>query len=352
MARQKPKQLVKYHNDLNLIAFKSFSKVENDVFFALMWKLKNQANKEIRLDFAELRELIDLRNMTNKEIEKSISDIGRKISSSLIEFETETERQFFTIFQVLAVPKDTDDFYIRAKINKPFLYILNNFEKGGFTMWELIEFSNLTSKYTQTLYRILKQFRSTGTVTIFENDWDKFVEIMDIPKGYAMSDIDKRILTPAIKELSEKTLFSTDRVIFENLKYEKKRGRSKGRPVVGIEFRFLPQTENQHKLEQVRTSLKNLEQIERQKQAIEQIKTTKTNPITGEQVSILNGYISQYISVMDIKTQMYNRLKIRSLKEDCGRIIAELYNADDDYLNEMKFESFEHFKKWFEKYSA
>ncbi|EAL5294099.1 hypothetical protein, partial [Campylobacter hyointestinalis] len=132
----------------------------------------------------------------------------------------------------------------------------------------------------------------------------------------------------------------------------KKRGRSKGRPVVGIEFRFLPQTENQHKLEQVRTSLKNLEQIERQKQAIEQIKTTKTNPITGEQVSILNGYISQYVSVMDIKTQMYNRLKIRSLKEDCGRIIAELYNADDDYLNEMKFESFEHFKKWFEKYSA
>ncbi|CUU91037.1 putative RepE [Campylobacter hyointestinalis subsp. hyointestinalis] len=97
------------------------------------------------------------------------------------------------------------------------------FMRGEYViMWELIEFSNLTSKYTQTLYRILKQFRSTGTVTIFENDWDKFVEIMDIPKGYAMSDIDKRILTPAIKELSEKTLFSTDRVIFENLKYEKK----------------------------------------------------------------------------------------------------------------------------------
>lgn len=64
------------------------------------------------------------------------------------------------------------------------------------------------------------------------------------------------------------------------------------------------------------------------------------------------GYISQYVSVMDIKMQMYNRLKIRSLKEDCGRIIAELYNADDDYLSEMKFESFEHFKKWFEKYST
>ncbi|OCR95340.1 hypothetical protein CFT12S02847_09100, partial [Campylobacter fetus subsp. testudinum] len=115
MAREKPKELVKYDNDLNLVAFKDFSKVENDVFFALMWKLKEQGNKEIRLDFSELRELIDLRNMTNIEINKSITDIGRKISKSTIELETETERQFFTIFQVLAVPKDTDDFYIRAK---------------------------------------------------------------------------------------------------------------------------------------------------------------------------------------------------------------------------------------------
>ncbi|OCR94848.1 hypothetical protein CFT12S02847_09175, partial [Campylobacter fetus subsp. testudinum] len=95
-------------------------------------------------------------------INKSITDIGRKISKSTIELETETERQFFTIFQVLAVPKDTDDFYIRAKINEPFLYILNNFEHGGFTMFELIEFSNLSSKYTQTLYRLLKQFKYTG----------------------------------------------------------------------------------------------------------------------------------------------------------------------------------------------
>ncbi|OCR95219.1 hypothetical protein CFT12S02847_09145, partial [Campylobacter fetus subsp. testudinum] len=58
MAREKPKELVKYDNVLNLIAFKNFSKVENDVFFALLWKLKEQGDKEIRLDFAELKQLI------------------------------------------------------------------------------------------------------------------------------------------------------------------------------------------------------------------------------------------------------------------------------------------------------
>lgn len=245
MARAKTKQLVKYDNDLNLVAFKDFSKVENAVFFALMWKLKEQENKEVRLDFGELRELIDLRNMTNREIEKQITDIGKKISIILIEFETETERQFFTIFQVLAVPKNTDDFYIRAKINEPFLYILNSFKNGGFTIFELMEFSTLSSKYTQTLYRLLKQFRGEGTLFL---KWDKFLELMDIPKSYGMSDIDKQILKPAIKELSEDTLFSSDRVIFKNLRYEKIRGRGRGRPVSNINFYFTKEnTDNKNK---------------------------------------------------------------------------------------------------------
>ena len=228
-------EVVKYDNDLNLVAFKNFSKIENDVFFALIWKLRDQGNKEIRLDFAELRSLIDLRNMTNKEISEAITHIGDKISRSVIRYETETEIQFFTVFQVLAVPKNTDDFYIRAKINEPFLYILNDFKAGNFTIWELIEFGNLSSKYTQTLYRLLKQFRGKGALFL---EWDKFIDLLDIPKSYNMGSIDTQILKPAIKELGERNLFNGDRVIFNNLRYEKIRGRGRGRPVKNINFYF------------------------------------------------------------------------------------------------------------------
>ena len=102
-------------------------------------------------------------------------------------------------------------------------------------MLELAEFSSLNSKYTQTLYRLLKQFRGEGALFL---EWDKFLDLLDIPKSYGMSDIDKQILKPAIKELSEKTLFSDDRVIFNNLRYEKIRGRGRGRPVKNINFYF------------------------------------------------------------------------------------------------------------------
>lgn len=292
-------EVVKYDNDLNLVAFKNFSKIENDVFFALIWKLRDQGNKEIRLDFAELRSLIDLRNMTNKEIREAITHIGDKISRSVIRYETETEIQFFTVFQVLAVPKNTDDFYIRAKINEPFLYILNDFKAGNFTIWELIEFSNLSSKYSQTLYRLLKQFRSVGVLYL---KWDKFLEIMDIPKSYAMSDIDKRILKPAVKELSERNLFNSDRVIFNNLKYEKVRGRGRGRPVKNINFYF------------------NLENTDNKKQISEK-KEMKQRKIDNENQEFSNQFYGKKISKNGTTFLIY-----KIYKNSDGTITADLEN--------------------------
>ncbi|WP_162166970.1 replication initiation protein, partial [Campylobacter fetus] len=76
---------------------------------------------------------------------------------------------------------------------------LNNLETG-FTAFELAEFSSLSSKYTQTLYRLLKQFKSTGYRSI---KWAEFIEIMDIPTSYRMFDIERQILNPAIAELTQ-----------------------------------------------------------------------------------------------------------------------------------------------------
>lgn len=323
-------EVVKYDNDLNLVAFKGFSKVENDVFFALMWKLKDQGKKEIRLDFGELRERIDLRNMTNIEISEAITNIGRKISRSTIELETETEIQFFTIFQVLAVPKTSDDFYIRAKVNEPFLYIINNFKNGGFTMFELMEFSTLSSKYTQTLYRLLKQFRSEGKLFL---KWEKFLDLLDIPKSYGMSDIDKQILKPAIRELSEKTLFSDDRVIFNNLRYEKIRGRGRGRPVENINFYF--QAENTDNKKQIS------EKKQKAKLKAENEKTEFSNQFYGKKISTngttfliykiyknsdgtITADLENFSKLSYGKTEPYNFENLETLK----KLIAE-YEKDN-----------------------
>lgn len=48
------------------------------------------------------------------------------------------------------------------------------------------------------MFRILKQYKHTG---YFKIGMEDFRERLDIPKSYRMSNINKTILTPIIKEL-------------------------------------------------------------------------------------------------------------------------------------------------------
>lgn len=226
-------EVVKYDNKMNLLAFKGVTKLEYDLFFSVIARLKDKGTQEITLSYAELTDKINW-NLTNEEIRLALINGAEKIVKTAVRWDTEDGTTIFSLFEKFYIPNSKEP-YLKAKINKTFLDILNNFKNGNFTMLELAEFSSLNSKYTQTLYRLLKQFRGEGALFL---EWDKFLDLLDIPKSYGMSDIDKQILKPAIKELSEKTLFSDDRVIFNNLRYEKIRGRGRGRPVKNINFYF------------------------------------------------------------------------------------------------------------------
>ncbi len=242
MGKKDENAIVKYNNKLNYIPLKGMSQIENDVFFALLYKLKNQGTEEVRLNFSDLKRLINF-NQSNEHIRKSIKGITKKIARSIVEFETKDEIQFFALFQILAIPQD-EDFYIRAKISENFSFLINNIN-SHFTLFELAEFSGLSSKYSQSLYRLLKQFRKTG---IFIINWSEFRDILDIPKSYKICDIDRQILKPATKEFEEKN-------IFRELRYNKIRGFGRGRPVEKIEFRFTPEVE---KIIEIKTDKEDL----------------------------------------------------------------------------------------------
>ena len=99
----------------------------------------------------------------------------------------------------------------------------------AFTRFELAEFVELDSKYTKNLYRLLKQFRTTGKLVI--DDVEHFRELLDAPKSYKIKDFKRFVLDVAIKELQGKE-------IFKNLSYEPKIAKKRGSPVVGYTFTF------------------------------------------------------------------------------------------------------------------
>jgi plasmid replication initiation protein len=343
------KSLVTYDNDLNMIALRGMTQVENDVFFALLYKLKNQNTNEVRLDFSELKYLIGFEDQKNEFIRVSILNIAEKIAKSVVKYVGEKETQFFTLFQILAIPND-DNYYIRAKISEPFAYLLNEL-KNTFTAFDIAEFSALSSKYTQTLYRLLKQFKKTGYLTI---SWDKFIEIMDIPKSYKICDIDKQILKPAIKELTQKANISNqNNPIFKNLTYKKIRGTGRGRPVEKIEFYFTRQTDEPKEQKQSEKALEYIAQDIKKEQMLKELKRSsqeqpkRIDPFTGKELTGLEPY---RLRNMRFKNQFgeYDILKIQSIEQEpSGKIIVSVRNVDDNHTSEMKFDSLKHFENTF-----
>ncbi|EGN8328129.1 replication initiation protein, partial [Campylobacter jejuni] len=235
--------IVKYHNDFNKIKLPSFTEIEQDLLCGLMVKLKEEKGKVTFYPW-------DLRNILkssydNNSLMEFVSSLKRKFFKAdftIIEKTTRGEKEveahktinLFTEFAIYVYESSKDLESIEIQVNPRFEYILNQLT-ANFTAFELSEFVSLSGKYTKTLYRLLKQYRTIGKAYF---EWEEFCRIMDIPENKTTGDIDKFILKPALKELTkERNLFDQIRVPFKNLAYEKEKQkgtRGRGGKVIGI----------------------------------------------------------------------------------------------------------------------
>lgn len=340
---------VYYDNKMNLLAFKNLDKVEANLFFSIVARFNDKGAEKLKLNFSEIAEFISDNKYTSKELSKLINDGVGKVVQSAIKWEmTPTKTAYFTLFNEFLV--DDENKTLEASINSRFLFMLNNFKDGNFTMLELAEFSSLKSKYTQTLYRLLKQFRFTGFRSI---KWAEFIEIMDIPTSYRARDIDKQILKPAIAELTQEAdIFNQNNPIFKKLIYKKIRGTGRGRPVEKIEFYFMPETDEPKEQKQNEKALQYIAQDIKKEQMLKELKRSsqepkKINPLTGQEITGLEPY---RLRNMRFKNQFgeYDILKIQSIEQEpSGKIIISVKNVDDNHISTMKFDSLKHFENTF-----
>lgn len=262
-------EIVKYDNNFNKLRIPNFNEQEQNLLFGIFAKMKDYQGQELEFYPNDLRNLLNS-DYNNNQLYTFCFELFDKFFSANVRIliknpETNTNKQkiinFFSTMEL-----DYDDVIIlknesinieksgifkklTLKVNPDFEHILYELT-GNFTAFELSEFIALSGKYTKTLYRLLKQFRTTGKAYF---EWEEFCRVMDIPEKLAMCDIDKRILKPAIKELSkERNLFDQVRVPFKNLAYEKEKAkgtRGRGGKVSGITFTFKPENIQMQKLE-------------------------------------------------------------------------------------------------------
>lgn len=224
---EKNAEIAKYNNKMNSVIFKGFSDRDFNLFVSIIARVSGKGTqKEIKLDYATLKRLAGFENkhITNDKFNEMLKEMNQKLLHCTCSLKLGAKEVDFALFPTFI--RDKEKGILTVKVSELLGYIVNDFE--GYTSLELKRFVRIESKYTKTLYRKLRQFKSTGEYAV---SIEKFREEFLIPKTYKQSDIQKRVIIPAIEELKDE---------FKGLECIPHYAPRQGAPVDRYTFKFQP----------------------------------------------------------------------------------------------------------------
>lgn len=224
-------ELVRYHNDLNSLSMRQWTAEEMDLFFSIVNRIQDKGTRILELDTNDLRVLANSEQRTYRWVD-TIEKFTNKAMNLIYKEDTPDVLYVSRLFARFKYDKNTDN--LEVKINDDFEYIVNKLT-ANFTVYELAEFTSLKSTYSKTMYRILKQWKSLGKK---EFNIDQFRELLDIPKSYNTSSINRAVIKPIEKELPQ---------YFNGLKVKPIKKNTQGTPVIAYRFTWQPQKSSNQK---------------------------------------------------------------------------------------------------------
>ncbi|MCT3225226.1 MULTISPECIES: replication initiation protein [Lactobacillaceae] len=222
-------EIVKYDPELNTIPLRKFTPVEMNLFFSIVSRMRDKGDETVRFSFDQLKELSAYKPTANNRFIDDIESTYQKILG--LRFGRRSKdglhREFFVMFTEFEINGHADDPYVDIKIYPKAIKLLNELE--SWVRYALSEFRDLKSSYAKTMFRLLKQFRTTGYAYFSVAD---FNELLDVPKSYKSSNINQSVLKPIKEELTP---------LFRGLTVRKKYGKGRGKPVIGYSFTWKPE---------------------------------------------------------------------------------------------------------------
>lgn len=194
------KRVLHCSNDL-IEAYKLYSPIELRAFYNLLYlykfKDKNPDNEGIDLfeiDINNIASYLGRKHLSNSEIKDFIFSLPTQINFK-------NKIGFVSVFKVLYY--DEEDECIKYEINERLLPYISEV-KEKFTILELEVLAMLNSKYSQRMYEFICKNKALGFYPMRIED---FKEYFYVPDNYRMSEIDKRILNPVLKDINRNTKY-------------------------------------------------------------------------------------------------------------------------------------------------
>ena len=223
-------EIVKYRNRLNQIPLRKFNTEEMNIFFTIASRFTEKGTKGSTLSFSKLRHLSHFK----RHGEYFVQELN-KLYDKLLAINAYTDDgktiDRFVAFNEYKIERE--DKVVKISVNPKFKDLFNDLV-NSFTRFSLSEFANLKSTYSKTLFRIIKQFRTTGHLEFKISD---FRNLLDIPKSYRQFNIDRRVLAPIRIELVP---------LFKNFAYTKIKKKTQGRAVIGYKFTWKPESKTKN----------------------------------------------------------------------------------------------------------
>jgi len=228
-------ELLKVHNDLTDVSLKTMSAGEIDLFYEILSEIKDHRENQLSLSFDHIKKRVNYKNKNEAKLIEDLLNTNKKLLSFNIMVTHEGIIHQLNMFETFIT--DPKDKILTVKVNKDFLYLINNVVEN-YTTVEIFELFALNSRYSKLIYRQLRRYRNSPypfwTITI-----EDFRECLGIPESFEMCHIDSRIIEPAIDELKQ---------FFPRLRVEKIRKRiTSGQgnsTVVGLTFKWNAQVKS------------------------------------------------------------------------------------------------------------
>lgn len=218
-----PKEIVKYNNQMNTVSLKSYTPYDLDILYAICSQVKERGEDIVYIDFDDMAEMIDYKREHDllADIKRARSKIIKTSWQGNIEDGVSREGNLFSTFDI-----DENNERVRVRVNVDFQDYFNNLV-SNFTRFELKQFAQLESRYSKSLYKNLRQWKSRGEVSY---SIDELKEKLDTP-NYETKTLMRDVIRPVIEEFKEKKTFA-------NIWFEPIYARKRGKPIKALMFHF------------------------------------------------------------------------------------------------------------------
>lgn len=257
-------ELVKYENRLNAIPLRRFNAREMNLFFTIISRIRDKGTEEVVLSFDELKDL----SKYSQHGERLVQDLS-KTYDKLVQLSARTDDGVtisrFVVFTQYQINRVTRTVTIR--VNPVFKGLFN--ELKYWTRFNLEQFANLQSTYSKSMFRLLKQWRTVG---LHKFTMEEFRFLLDVPKSYSVSDIDKQVLSYIREELTP---------IFKGLSIQKIRSSGRGGKIVGYGMTWKPEIKNADDFKRLTDQRDALQAIQRNASLTEDTKGRAIDRVLG-----------------------------------------------------------------------